>query len=304
MKDLYELKRSVAIIDYAAHLGYTLTKAGSYYSLKEHDSVRIDPVKNLFYQNSTGRSGSVIDFATAFEGISIAEAIKKVEQFNGGGIIRKIQPVRKKDVPEERSKKPEGFQLPKRDVSMKNIFAYLMKSRGISPAIIEELIHKKQLYQDEKKNCVFITYDEQNHPVFACLRGTNTYKRFLGDVPGSDYAWCFFVDNMADKLIITESPIDAMSMMDLLEMDGEDYRGYNYLALAGVSKAGKTLEHHLKRKRYETVMLCLDRDTAGRKASTDIQNLLKEESKAEVIERIPKEKDCNEDLLVRKEGRR
>lgn len=185
MSELQELKQRVAITDYARHLGYTLTKAGSYYSLKEHDSVRIDPVKNLFYQNSTGISGSVIDFAAAFGGVSIAEAISRVQQFTSSvpaeAVAIKAKPAKKDIV----------FALPKKDTDMKNIFAYLVKSRGITPQIIEVLVHQKQLFQDQKKNCVFVTYDDEKVPVFACLRGSNTYKRFLGDVAGSDYRWCF-----------------------------------------------------------------------------------------------------------------
>ena len=46
------IKEDISITDYAVRLGFTLKKVGSYYTLKEHDSVRIDPVKNKFYRNS------------------------------------------------------------------------------------------------------------------------------------------------------------------------------------------------------------------------------------------------------------
>lgn len=39
------LKERIDIRDYAGYLGYTVVRKGRYYSLKEHDSVRIDPDK-------------------------------------------------------------------------------------------------------------------------------------------------------------------------------------------------------------------------------------------------------------------
>lgn len=50
--------------------------------------------------------------------------------------------------------------------------------------------------------------------------GTNTYKRFVADVKGSDYSKGFYVDNQADKLFVGESVIDIMSKMTLLKKDG------------------------------------------------------------------------------------
>lgn len=40
--DLEEIKK-ISITEYARQMGFTPVKIGSYYTLKEHDSVRIDP---------------------------------------------------------------------------------------------------------------------------------------------------------------------------------------------------------------------------------------------------------------------
>lgn len=49
MSNVYQIiKEQIRIIDYAPRLGFTVKRKGKYYSLKEHDSVIIDPEKKLF----------------------------------------------------------------------------------------------------------------------------------------------------------------------------------------------------------------------------------------------------------------
>lgn len=42
------ISSEIKITDYAQELGFTLVRKGKYYSLKEHDSVMIDPEKKFF----------------------------------------------------------------------------------------------------------------------------------------------------------------------------------------------------------------------------------------------------------------
>ena len=80
------IREEISIVDYASRSGYTIVRKGKYYSLKEHDSVMIDPVKNTYWQNSVpgygeckGERGSIIDFAVRFNGMTVYEAIKEFE---------------------------------------------------------------------------------------------------------------------------------------------------------------------------------------------------------------------------------
>ena len=87
---------------------------------------------------------------------------------------------------------------------MRKVFAYLTKSRFINQEIVQDFVTQHMLYQDLKGNCVFVSYDN-DIPVFGCLRGTNTYKRFLGDLPGCNYQKGFFINGKGSELIVTES---------------------------------------------------------------------------------------------------
>lgn len=42
------IKEQVKIVDYAPRMGFTVIRKGRYFSLKEHDSVIIDPEKIVF----------------------------------------------------------------------------------------------------------------------------------------------------------------------------------------------------------------------------------------------------------------
>ena len=61
MSNVYQIiKEQIRIIDYAPRLGFTVKRKGKYYSLKEHDSVIIDPEKNCFWRNSVPTIGTAI----------------------------------------------------------------------------------------------------------------------------------------------------------------------------------------------------------------------------------------------------
>lgn len=289
--DIDQIKR-ISIVDYAEEIGFHPYKIGHYYSLKEHDSVRIDPDKNIFVQNSTGTGGSVIDFAMTFQGMDLKRAIRTLGGKTATGSVQE----RKDPDPETRKEKIGDLKLPEKDSTMKNIFAYLIKTRGIDQTIVQEMVQRKALYQDIHKNCVFVSRDDSGKPVFACIRGTNTYKKFVADAFGCDYSYGLFLPNGGDRLIVTESAIDAMSVMNLLEIGGTDHKAYDYLALSGCGKT-EVIETHLRNHYYRIVDLCLDNDEAGRKAAKALSVRIKEISKAAVYTELPgNEKDYNDVL--------
>ena len=93
-------------------------------------------------------------------------------------------------------------------------------------------------------------------------RGTNTYKRFVGDVYGCNYEKGFYIDNHAPNMIVTESVIDAMSVMTILKDNGQDYKAYDYLPMAGATKF-EAVEHALNQSSKDHVLLALDNDKGG-----------------------------------------
>lgn len=205
--------------------------------------------------------------------------------WNEGGYDRYIESIKDK----------LGLRLPDQAPNMHRVFAYLTKSRCIEPEIVQDFVKREMLYQDNKGNCVFVS-SEKGTPVFACLRGTNTYKRFVADVENNDYAKGFYVANGVDKLIITESVIDAMSVMSALKMNGIDYKQYDYLPLAGAAKHDCVL-NRIRGSNIKEVYLALDNDKGGRTNAASLEALLRKECAGiRVNQCFPGTKDWNEEL--------
>lgn len=295
MIDLEQLKNNVRILDVAKDLGLTPVRVGSYYTLKEHDSVRIRPNENIFYRNSNNAQGSVIDFVMEFSGLDFNETIKTLAG------VYDISNLKNDNKSKVSYKKPvkvkKELVLPERAETTKNVYAYLTRTRGIDSEIVNRFIDSNNIYQDRRNNCVFVSYSN-NEPKFACFRGT-TPKRFLGDVEGSDYDHCFFVDNNSKTLTITESVIDSLSVMSLTKINGFNYNDMNYLALSGVTKYEQALKYHFDKQEYDLVYIALDNDNAGRDAADKIKNFIAEKyTNCKCVINLPKnQKDFNDKLL-------
>lgn len=272
--------KAIPITDFAERMGYTLKRLGSrYYTLREHDSVRISIEKNAFWRNSKfqqgekGSAGSVIDFAIEFCGYDRKEAIRELArmynirsdpldgiehhktELKQGGIKRAENPIA---VNEEK----KILNLPPRAADNKAIFRYLCRVRNIDISVIRYFLAKGYLYQDDHNNCVFKT------DKFACKRSTGG-KKFAIDVEGCDYDECFFIrpSDKANTLIVAESVIDIMSIMSQIAREGKRYTNYSYLALAGVNKLPSLFIHLLKDRGFNAVILGMDNDEFGERAT-------------------------------------
>ena len=273
------IKDEVSITDYARYMGFTILKKGSYYTLKEHDSVMISLKRKKYWQNSNpsggralGTGGSVIDFAMNFGGYSRDETIRELIRF--GNIRYDNEPMIKQT---RELRKTENINielnLPEASDSVRNVFAYLIKTRAIAKEVVTELMKRQMIYQDIHKNCVFVGYDIDNMDkvVYACLRGTNTYKQFRGDVQGCDYSKGIYVQNGSEKLVVAEAFIDAMSIMTI---NGKDWKKYDYIALGGTGKY-EAIKTYLDKGKTKKLLIATDNDKGGINAAEIIRDFVK-----------------------------
>lgn len=291
--------KAYPIVEYAAIIGYQPVKRGNYYSLREHDSVIIKP-DNTYFRNSTKRGGTIIDFSMEFEGKDRKEAIRDLKAFVGEVApntytAQSFTPMKKE------SNTP--FALPPADTNDKNVYAYLINSRKIDKSVVDTMLKTKHLYQDTHKNCVFVSYDKNGKAEFASKRGTNTFKRFVADVAGSNYKHCFYINNHADTMIITESVIDSMSVMSVMKRNGRALNRYNYLSLNGVSKFSAVRNHLTENPEINSIVLAVDNDAGGLSAIEHIKEDLADMGwQGKVIEFLPKHtKDWNAELQYKED---
>ena len=154
-REIYEkIAREIQITDYAQELGYTLVRKGRYYSLKEHDSVMIDPDKNYFWRNSqpgTGHSigygDTVIGFAQMFSGKTMKEIITDFSGRISEDATQRTYHPRPNELQREDNKNVE-LELPPKNENMKRVYAYLIKSRYIDQDIVQYFVDNQLLYQD------------------------------------------------------------------------------------------------------------------------------------------------------------
>ncbi|MFA9380266.1 MAG: toprim domain-containing protein [Acetanaerobacterium sp.] len=292
------IKENIPILDYAQQLGFTPERVGNQYTLKEHDSVRINTERNVYYRHATEHGGSIIDFVMEFEGLSQGDAIRRLRSCLSPS-SRARAPAKQRAAPTTES--PKQMVLPEKvKGQFSRVFAYLSKSRGIDSTIVTEMFKRKTLYEDVLHNCVFVGCNEKGEPAFGCKRGTNTHaqKPYRGDCPDSDKKVGWYIDNKAAALVVTEAPIDAMSFMTMLKLHIKDHRQYNYLALGGVATgAVERLFEDGQNRQIGRVYLATDNDTAGKSARTDLRKTLARcRYGGKIIDKLPIGKDWNDDL--------
>jgi hypothetical protein len=150
--------------------------------------------------------------------------------------------------------------MPERGRNHRRVIAYLIKARGLPVELIIELIRSKLLYQDEHGNCVFPCFDRHGEARGAIIRGTYTDVRYVAQAPGSDasYGWHWPPKNESGQLVITESPIDAMSLALIRPL----FRTGHILALGGLkpSAVHRFLDDHCM---VRTLVFALDNDQTG-----------------------------------------
>ncbi|MDL2238185.1 DUF3991 and toprim domain-containing protein [Christensenellaceae bacterium OttesenSCG-928-K19] len=190
------------------------------------------------------------------------------------------------------------FVPPEKNKTTKHAFMYLTETRGIDKDIVNHMIHKKLLYEDTRKNCVFPGYDKKGTMRYAALKGTNPEKPFTGEPTGSKkvWGWSYTPAKECNQLRVFESAIDALSFMTLEKQKGAKWDECHYLALGGVAKPA-IFTYIRNNKEVSHVQLCFDNDPTGQDNANKIAKELLDSKKAETVEILmPEAKDFNDDV--------
>ena len=301
------IKQEISLLRVAEDCGYTPHKTGNHYKLKEHDSLMIYPDTNSYYRFSTGRGGSAIDFLMEMQGMSQATAIRTLaDMLDDRPVQRQRQELPVAPEP------PKELELPPASSGKyARAMAYLTKTRCIDPEVVTALMrnkgHGSYLYQDDRNNVVFVGVDADGKAAYATRRSTLTTSSFKGEARGSDGTIGWLVDHHAEKLYVTESAIDAMSLMTMRKQAGQSVDSASYLSLGGVGKLAALeycLQHHPEIR--EVVAVC-DRDEAGRQCNDSIELLVRQHFHGVTATRFTdfgdaKAKDVNEALCISKQA--
>lgn len=293
--------RARDLITLARHMGYeTAPTARGEHCLVRHDSLKIS--RNRWCWHSRGRvGGSTIDFAMRFGGLSFPDAVRAVLAATGGDTpgaadVCAAGSGSRGDTCDE-SRGDRQLTLPPRADSDRTVTAYLTARRGLSEALVRRALDDGSVYEDTRRNCVFVGFDEAGAARYATRRGTG--RRFHADCPGSDKRFGFVLPGDESLWYLFESPIDALSHATLAPMRG--WSDGVRLSLGGTSPAAlmRRLEHRPAPRR---LILCLDNDDAGRaSARALVRTLARHPVRVTVCH--PARHDFNDELCRPGDGR-
>lgn len=268
------------------------------YTTRRHDSLKISNGKWMWWSRGIGGK-SALDYLIKVRGMDFVEAVQTIM---GNSSVRSPTPENAKGYVNQ------PLLLPERSPTTDVVFEYLF-GRGIDYEIINYCLEKELIIESlPYHNVVFIGYDESNKPKYAAYRATNQ-SRLMGDCTGSkkQYSFRLTAENTGEVHLF-ECAIDLLSYATLIKLEGKNWRQLNLVSLAGVyspkqnigdSKVPVTVRDLLEKdKSIKRIILHLDNDIAGRKATKALQTILTD--KYEVVDDPPKcGKDVNDFLCIK-----
>ena len=268
------------------------------YTTRTHDSLKISNGKWMWWSRGIGGK-SALDYLVKVRGMDFVEAVQTI-MGNGSVSFPTYENIK--------SYEEQPLLLPEKSPTTEVVFDYLF-GRGIDYEIINHCLEQELIIESlPYHNAVFIGYDENKEPKYAAYRATNQ-SRIMGDCTGSkkQYSFRLTAENTGEVHLF-ECAIDLLSYATLMKLEGKDWRQFNLVSLAGVyspkqkiedSKVPVTLGRLLEKdKTIRRIVLHLDNDIAGRKATKALQTILSD--KYEVVDDPPQYgKDVNDFLCKR-----
>lgn len=290
--------RDVDLLDYLESKGETFEKEGKYYRHTKHDSLIIRD--NMYAWNSRGERGyGAINFAQMYYGMSFPQAVMDL---NG----KDYKTFKKERNQEE--KQPYVYKKHYEVDSKKELKNYLEDERKVHPKVVNWLVKHDLIAQDQKKNIVF-KWRKDGEIVGADRQGTidmGNGRRFKGvDKHSQEHQGFHFDIGNPDKLILFESPIDALSYYSVKQNSVQNAR---LMSMNGLKPA--TMSHAVKHMldqgyKVKNVVLAVDNDKAGREFVDQLKTTMRpndelvkdEKAKDRFFQTdLSKTKDWNEDL--------
>lgn len=268
------------------------------YTTRTHDSLKISNGKWMWWSRGIGGK-SALDYLIKVRGMDFVQAVQTI-MGNGSVSFPTCKNIK--------SYEEQPLLLPQKSPTTEVVFDYLF-GRGIDYEIINHCLEQELIIESlPYHNAVFIGYDENKEPKYAAYRATNQ-SRIMGDCTGSKKQYSFRLTAVnTGEVHLFECAIDLLSYATLMKLEGKDWRQFNLVSLAGVyspkqkiedSKVPVTLGRLLEKdKTIRRIVLHLDNDIAGRKATKALQTILSD--KYEVVDDPPQYgKDVNDFLCKR-----
>ena len=301
-----ERANAVPIMDILKKENEEVERSGNEWRWKKHKSVTFRG--SSWYRHSQQVGSHAIDFMQEFYGMSYPEAVSYLLDGEQGEVIRgrtHVTPqqkeqferkrlAQKKEPEEQEVEEPKVLEPPKKNDTMKRVYAYLMQKRHVSRDILSFFARKGTLYESVgHHNAVFAGVDKEGNIRHIHEKGTCSEGRsFRLNGEGSDAAYGFGHAGPGNRLYVFEAPIDLLSFLSLYP---ENWQENSYIVLNGVSEHAM-LQMLKDYPNLDTVVLCLDHDPAGIEACGRLAEILTQNHYTNIRVLQSGCKDWNEDL--------
>ena len=238
--------KSLDILEVARSLGMEMKrKSHREYYWAEHDSFKIDTVKNTWHWYSQNLFGDTINLVQQMQNVSYKDAMVFLET----GSFPEAKPV-------EEERKPFNYTLAPYEQPFVEARSYLKEIRGLSDDTIDFFLEKGVLAQAKRKDkdgviedvLVFKYLDRNQQLVGASLQGLVPDQERH---PGKGYLKQIMYQSESisglnvsigspKRLIVTEAPIDLMSYYELHKGELNDVR---LVAMEGLKEG--VLSHYV-----------------------------------------------------------
>ena len=262
---------------------------------------------NNWYRFSDGKTGYPIDLVIDKLGCSREYALDFIAKNVINGVSEQVYMSQKSSSSEKQQSKElpkeKIFSVPKHDIKPDRVMAYLIKTRGIEPDIVKEMLRRKMIAEDSvRHNALFFGRDEKGEIRSCAQRGTMSSVQFRGEVAGGNKAYTFAMIGRNGVLRLFESPIDAMSHASFSKLLGKDWTADHRLSTNGCGSYESIKKYIENHSEISSVWFSYDNDDGGRAGA--------EASKAKLLSDFPDRKldmhicypihgkDWNEDLQM------
>lgn len=280
---------NIPIADYLLSIGEPIESVGrNYYQHQEHDSLKINVKRNYFVWNSRSgeknASGGVVQYLQIMHNLTLAEALKKVEDDLSGNDLK---PVKRK-----KRAYPKVFNYKVKEVFVPiEAQRYLVAERKIPNSIVRYFFSIDLISQNENAEIIFKWYKGDDVVGFTKqgtqrltdelkekYRTDRDYFKYVAPTTEKDTYWGFnYLVGQPKNLYFFESPIDLISFYSLYEKELVAKGDFWLISIDGVAIEkvfafiGYGIDHLQLKECLESLNVCFDNDNAGLSAFNQLQ---------------------------------
>lgn len=274
-----KVKDEISMEAIASRMGYTETRYnGENVWTDSSQTKRIKISGELFSDRKNGMRGGkgTIDFVSYLQDLPKSSSFKEARQWlvDNFNVSYTSSPTEINEIKKPTKVEKLPLQMSPMDGEKTDRIRYFLEAvRGINSTTIDKLLDNGTLYANSYGSPVFVHRDLDGHITGGSWRDTRPGITRRGNEKGTDKEkGCYYLGNpkTAERFVLVEAPIDALSYYDLEQVNGVDLSKTAIISIGGSSTpkflteflVKRQIELELENQKFE-VIFGTDNDRAG-----------------------------------------